>query len=673
MGIYLQWHVHFSLFSMLISLMCFTSAVIAYSYVTLSVHYKLPWLQGSIIFLLLLTAGSLLSYNQDIRNDTLWFGNYLNNTNQIIVRINEPLQEKTASYKTEATVEQSLIGKNSKTVKGKLIIYFKKDFASLPHYGDRLLINNVLKEIKDPGNPGTFDYKKYAALQQLHYTAFLKKNDWVILKEKKENFITRLIYFARERILSILKENILGNSGELAIAEALLIGYSADLDKQMIQAYSNTGVIHIIAISGMHLGLIYVLLFTILNNIPVIKNSAFMKAIIVISLLWCFAFITGANASILRSALMFSCIIIGNNVGKQSNIYNSLAISAFILLCYNPYYLWDVGFELSYLAILGIVIFHKRLFHLISFENKWLVKLWEMISLTLTAQIFTFPICLYYFHQFPNIFLVTNVIMIPLSSLILFAEILLVALYNVPVMGIILGKVTSYLIMVMNKSILWFSKLPYASTSFISASWLSTIILYICIIYFSLWIFKKHRSFFYGSLLSFLMFTYNSLVTKLKFFNQHKLIVYNVSNHSAIDFIHGNEFKFIGDSEVVKDVSLYTYNIKPSRILYQAFNEIHQPFLYNKASVYYFNNKRVAIITPLSWQKYSSKIDVDVIVLSGNPDLKINDLHTKFNCSQYVFDNSNLPWKTARWKKDCSSLCIRSHSTAEDGAFVMDF
>ena len=185
-----------------------------------------------------------------------------------------------------------------------------------------------------------------------------------MLPEKHINHFNQFLFTSRQNILNVLHENLQGKDDQLSIAEALLIGYTQDLDKDLVQAYSNTGVVHIIAISGMHLGLIYVMLVWIFNRIPYIKKLRILRVILVLSGLWLFALLTGGGASILRSAVMFSCIVIGENFGRKTSIYNSLAASAFILLCVNPFYLWDVGFQLSYLALSGIVIFQKPVYHL---------------------------------------------------------------------------------------------------------------------------------------------------------------------------------------------------------------------------------------------------------------------------------------------------------------------
>ena len=209
----------------------------------------------------------------------------------------------------------------------------------------------------------------------------------------------------------------------------------------MVQAYSNAGVVHLIAISGMHLALIYYFLLWIFARIPVIKKSKFTRLILVLGCLWFFSFLTGAPASVLRSAVMFTFIAIGNSFDKKNSIYNSLAISAFVLLCYDPFMLWDVGFQLSYLAVLGIVIFQKYIYNWLYFKNKIFNLGWKLASVSLAAQLLTLPICIYYFHQFPLLFLLSNMIAIPLSTVALWGCISIIAISPIPVAGIVFGEI----------------------------------------------------------------------------------------------------------------------------------------------------------------------------------------------------------------------------------------
>ncbi len=675
-GILLQWYIQFDWEQILLAAVCFAIAFTAFQLLPLVLRFKFQTLQGFLINLLLVVLGLFITYQKDIRYRENWFGNIYHDSDYIIATINEPLLEKNKSYKAEAVVDNILHNETVKNTAGKIIIYFEKDSANelSLKYGDKILISKKLQEIRNSGNPGAFNYQRYSAFRQIFHNVFLKKNDWLLLDGKNINPFNQFLFTARRNVLNILQKNMQGHDDQLAIAEALLIGYTQDLDKDLVQAYSNTGVVHIIAISGMHLALIYVMLVWIFNKMPFIRKSKIIKVIFILSCLWLFSLLTGGAASILRSAVMFSCIVIGENFGRKTSIYNSLAASAFILLCYNPYFLWDVGFQLSYLAVLGIVIFQKPIYHLLYIKNKWVNKLWALVSVSLAAQIFTFPVCIYYFHQFPTLFLFTNIIMVPLSSLILFVEIFLIALAWMPFVGSLIGKLTWWLVWLMNKIILWFNDLPFALWDRISASVASTLILYAFIVCAGYWLLNKSKTALRLSLLLLLGFVILTGYTKWQTAIQQKLIVYNVPQHQSIDFINGNTYKFIGDSVLLADGMLQNFHLKSGRIALQLNKKVDSiPALHQNNHLYQFNNKKILLIDQtIVFQPAEQKINIDYIIISKNQKLYIPQLAQVFNCNQFIFDGSNSLWKIAKWKKDCEQLHLRCYSVSEEGAFIMD-
>lgn len=674
-GIVLQWYLQFHVQFIIALLICFLTAFIAFHLLPLVLRFKLQSLQGLIIILILMVAGSAITFQKDIRNREHWLGNIYHDSDYIIITINEPLIEKTKSFKADGSVENVIQNYAAKKVYGKIILYFEKDpSVSALKYGDEIMFNKSLQKIKNTGNPGAFDYERYAGFKQIFHNVFLKKSDWVLLKEKNINPFSQFIFRTRQNILNILRQKMEGHNDELSIAEALLIGYTQDLDKDLIQAYANTGVVHIIAISGLHLGLIYIMLVWLFNKIPLIRRSGIMKVILILSSLWLFSLLTGGSASVLRSAVMFSCIVIGENFARRSSIYNSLGASAFILLCYNPYFLWDVGFQLSYLAVFGIVIFQKTIYHLFYIKNKWLNKVWELAAVSLAAQVFTFSICLYYFHQFPNTFLFTNLIMVPLSSLILFIEIFLVAFTWVPFVGLFLGKVTWWLVWVMNKIILWFNHLPYALWENVPASTSSTILLYCFTFFIGSWVINKSKLAFKLALIPLLLFSVDRLFFEWTIANQQKLIVYNVPQHKAIDLIQGNSYKFIGDSILIKEGLLQNFHLKPGRIALQIHKRQEQlPALFQKNNFLFFLGKRIMLIdSSVSFEPQQIKTEVDLIIISKNPTLYISKIERTFYCRYFVFDASNSLWKIGKWERDCEQLHLPFYSIPKRGAFIME-
>jgi competence protein ComEC len=673
-GIVLQWYVQVPVLLIICFAAVFSISFFLSSFLSLAKKFKWPFLQGLLLQLMLITAGMLVTWNKDIRHHNNWYGNFYKESDFIIATINEPLVEKTKSFKADAAVKQLIRNDTSIAAEGKLLLYFSKDSISPGlAYGDNILISKKLVAIKNSGNPGAFNYQRYAAFQQTFHNIFLKPGDWVKLEGKNVSGFTSFLFLARERILAALQTNITAGKDELGIAEALLIGYTNDLDKDLVQAYSNTGVVHIIAISGMHLGLIYGILLWLFARLPLVKRSKATQAILILSCLWLFSLLTGGSASVIRSAVMFTFITLGSMFFKQASVYSSLAASAFVMLVINPYYLWDVGFQLSYLAVVGIVAFQKPIYNCFYIKNKYADMVWKAAALTTAAQILTFPVCIYYFHQFPVLFLFTNLIAVPLSTVVLYAAIFLVAFSWIPVVGIYAGKLTGWLLSLMNKIILWVNELPFAVWDKIPSNIFTTWLLYATVICMASWLINKNKSMMQWGLACCAGFVlvHTGIAWQVK--SQQKFIVYNVPQHQAIDFIEGNNYRFVGDSVLLTDGLLQNFHLKPGRIALQLNKNVESlPACFDKNGFYQFGNKKIAVLDQNAHYDSDKKMSVDYIILSKSPQLSIAELVKTFNCNKFIFDASNSLWKIEKWKQDCDKLNLPYHSVPQQGAFVTD-
>ncbi len=616
-----------------------------------------------------------ITWNKDIRHRRDWYGHSYSDSSYIVLRVDEPVVEKSKSFKVTAFATAVIKSTISIPVTGKIFVYLSKDSnAANLHYGDKIIIHKPLQEIRNSGNPGAFNYKRYAAFQLAFHTVYLKPGEWTQLKDADVNKGYEFIFLLRTKITNILKKYISGNNDIVGIAEALLIGYKEDLDKDLVQAYSNAGVVHIIAISGLHLGLIYVLLVWIFNRLPYVKNQRFLKVILVLGSLWLFSLLTGASASVLRSAVMFTCIVIGKNYFKQSSIYNSLAASAFILLCFDPFFLWDVGFQLSYLAVIGIVALQQPIIKLLYIKNKWLAQVWSMLAVTVAAQLFTFPVCLYYFHQFPNLFFITNLLAVPLSTIILFAELFLISFSLLPVVCGIAGKLTGWLIWLMNTIIDYCNKLPFSLTDNIYATLYTTWALYATMIFLLYWIQNRKKCQLYYAFLSMVVFTALHTYAGLRLREQKKIIIYNVPGRQAIDFINQNQFTFHGDSNMLNEAILSNFHLKPARISLHA-NEKKQAVknLYHDGKAWQFFDKKLFIIdTAVQFLPIKNKVSADILLISGNAAVKIANIVSAIEPAIIIFDASNSLWKIAEWKKECLALALPCFSIPEKGAYILD-
>jgi competence protein ComEC len=478
--------------------------------------------------------------------------------------------------------------------------------------------------------------------------------------------LTEFLLNTRNKVLSIFRERVPGET-EVGVAEALLIGYRDDLDKDLVRSYSNTGVVHIIAISGLHLGMIYGLMLLILKPFHKHRWMRWGKPLLILFVLWGFSLLAGAAASILRSVVMFSFIVVGESLGRRTNIYNTLAASAFCLLVFNPYFFWDVGFQLSYTAVLSIVLFMRPVYQWFYFKNKLLNAVWQLNAITISAQVLTLPIILYYFHQFPNLFLFTNFIAVPLSGFILYAELLLLLVYKIPLLNMYTGKTISFLINLMNVVIEQTARLPFSVIDNIQLNLLQTVILYISIAYLACWLLQKKCSALLagtGFLCAFFFIRGARLLNQSA---QQKLVVYNIAKQKAIDIIDGNTYQFLGNLSSDDQ----SFQLQPARILY-GVKAAAVPAAFSGQLIAGEHRTVLIIDKPVTQVPGQPKIPVDIIILSGNPKLYINQLAAVFDCPQYVFDSSIPLWKIQYWKKDAENLHLRHHTISEQGAFEVD-
>ena len=676
-GIVLQWNLQIPP-GVLWILLCISSiTTITFFFIPFFERYKLSALSGIAVIILFIALGGLLSWYKNIQHDENWFGKRYKNENALIVTLIENPVEKTKSYKANASVEYILQNDSCIKTKGTIILYFKKDSTlSTLEYGSQLIITKPLQEIKNSGNPGGFNYKRYSLFQGITHQVYLKEGEFEVLSTTNKNFFQQFINTSRSKVLSILRKNIKGEK-ELGLAEALLIGYKDDLDKTLVQSYSNTGVVHVIAISGLHLGLIYWLLLLLFKPIQKRKLDpiaiGWLRPIFILTGLWLFSLLAGAQPSILRSAVMFTCIVLGDSFTRKSSIYNTLALSALLLLCINPYWLWDVGFQLSYAAVLSIVIFMQPIYNLIYLKNKLLDLTWKLNAVTIAAQILTVPVGIYHFHQFPNYFLLTNFLAVPLSSLIVLGEILLCVVSFIPVIATFIGKILFWLIWLMNSYIERIEILPFSLWDGLQISILQTILLFGVATGLGFWLMEKTKAGLKYALAALFGFVLLRTISFIQANNREQLIVYNVPQKRAIDLIDGRKYFFVGDSDLLADDFIRNFHIKPSRVLHRIEPAINFENFQQQENLINYNSKKILTIRETKYfAPLEEKIPVDLLLISGNPKLYFNKLAETFSVKQVVFDGSCPAWKINYWKKDCDSLHIPYHDVSEKGAFVMN-
>lgn len=631
---------------------------------------KYQALKGTAVYGMVFCTAICITYYSDSRNSNQWYGHYLSPESILRVRITEPPVEKNKSFRYPARVE-AVEGVDLK-LKGYVVLYVDKQIKQILHPGQRIYMQNKMQPIPRASSPGAFDYGRYMSRKGYYHSAWIQSADFIISSQPPRQ-TNQWLFQCRSALLNILSHHF-KDPRILGVAEALLIGYKEHLNPELKAAFTETGVIHVIAISGLHLGLIYVALIAMLKKIRWIWKQALLRTVLVLGALWIFALLTGAPASVLRSAVMFSCMLIGESYFRKSSVYNSMAASAFLLLCYDPFYLWDPGFLLSYLAVLGIVALQRPFFTSVYFKWKPLRMLWSLITVSLAAQIATLPVCLLYFKQFPNYFLITNLVVVPLSTCILFAEIILVAFAWCP--GITYwAMITEWMIHGMNSFIEFCSRLPYALTAPVYATVYSTWMMGIAFACLAWGVLRRQKMAIHLAVIAAIFFSGGYVFETFRRTHQRKMLVYNATGSTSIDIMYNNRFLYVGDSILSRGSPSYEFVLQPARVHYRTSRPA-------KALPAVFIRKEVISLAGKHWLRLSGKynklhlirpVSVEGILVSHNAPVPDSALLAALQLNQVVLDATNSLWKIEEWKKACEKLLLPCHSVSQNGTFSVNW
>lgn len=642
-------------------------------------NYKNSIYYGFTLFLFIYSIGYCFAFERTMQCRLGNFRLNLKNSALIYVRI-EDVVEKDKSVKAVAEI-LSLKEQTKVPVSVKILLYFQKNEQALKlNYGDELILKNKLMEVPVAKNPGEFDYKRFLADKNIHFQAFLKSNQWINTHLNNGNVFKVRAIAMRNRLLAILKQAQLKND-EFAVASALMVGYTDKLDESLLSAYSQTGAMHVLSVSGLHVGIVFMVLNALLFFLDRFRYGLILKATLLICSLWAYAFITGLSPSVIRAAAMFSFMVCGKVLEKKSILYNTLAASALLMLIYDPFYVYDVGFQLSYFAVIGIVTIQPFFSSFIKTDNWMLCQATSLITVSIAAQLATFPLSIYYFHQFPNYFLLTNLIAVPLSAIIIYLGIVLLIFCGIPFFANYLSYIFGLFVHILNNSIRWISQLPYANTDGIFINKVQLITLYLSIIFLMVYLFIKRVRSLYCFLGSLIFLLFIQLTGKMKAESQRKIIVYAFSQTSAIDFVEGKQHALYSNlARAGSDLRTMAFK------QYWQSLKLGAPILLGKhvrtATVYIdnefiqFYTKRIVILSDPQKTKQLLKtrnsLKVDYLVLTHNVDLPLIHIIQAYHPYCLVFDGSNTPHQVKRWKKECNDMGQDYYSVMDEGALEIE-
>ncbi len=650
-------------------------------------RYRHRWFYGLILNTTMILLGVALTYLNTQTNQPSHYSHSINDSEYYLVRLTDYPVVKERSVKLVARVMASQVNQEWSKSSGKLLLYCKKD-STAPEliYGDVLVIKNTLREIVPTQNPYEFDYKRYLRFHQIYHNAYLKTGEWELTGRGEGNKAFALIYSLRNNLLQLIAEEI-KTENEKGVCEALLLGYTAELNDEIISAYSSTGAMHVLAVSGLHVAIIYLVLNFMFSFLNRNRFQKIFRALLILFLIWCYAIITGLSPSVLRASVMFTIIIGSKAMLRNASIYNTLACSCFILLCYNPYLITEVGFQLSYLAVVGIVYLQPKIYGLMIFRNWLLDKAWMITAVSIAAQIFTFPLGLLYFHQFPVYFLFSNLIVIPLTTLIIYVGITMFITSSFsPVITHYIGYITFELTRITNEFLFFIEHLRYALIKGITISIGEAYIVYMMIFFIIAVIVERIRSFVIPVLICVLLYFSFRSFQNIKIQNETALTVYHIPGKTAIEFRNGHELILLADSSLSVDENRMLFHIRHSWWAHRINNyeittdlsEVKNPLIsqiehHLSFNILQFGDKRIAIISnPINEIRSEIKLKVDYLIVCKNPRLYVNELTRCFEFEKLIFDSSNPKWKTDLWIRDCRELKIPYHAVIYDKAFVAE-
>lgn len=629
--------------------------------------YKYAWIAALAINGIVFFTAAQLTLEKTTINSPAYFFNCISDNSSVIAQLSEPFVEKGKSIKCVFKIRAVISGQKSYSVLGKALVYIEKDSLSLIlKYGDEIMLPSKFIEVPGPQNPEQFDYKHYLAIHHINHQQYVKSKKWTDLHLNDGNVFMKFIYNLRFVLLNKIRAHHIKDD-EFAVAGALLLGYNDKLDSELMSAYARTGTLHVLSVSGLHVGLVYIVFSFVFGFMDRFPHGKIYKNILIILLLWMYAALTGLSPAVLRAATMFSFIIAGQSLNRTISIYNTLAVSCFLLLLFDPYLIFDVGFQLSYIAVVGIVSLQPKIYEWFIFKNWLLDQIWKISSVSLAAQLATLPISFYYFHQFPNYFMISNLIVIPISTIVIYNGIFLLALDFVPFVGDFLGKTLNYSLLFLNGSVKFLGDLPFALWQGISPSIVECVLLYVLIISGILFFIKKRFSSLIVAFATTLILVGICLFDKSKNLNQQKLIVYNIPHVAATDIVCGHKVCFIADSTFASDKNKLRFYLQNNRWKLG----VNSDTLIN-----YTNNHFIKVhgqtILFISGDSDFKHLKTDYLVISGNCKIKPSELIDIIDFNVLIVDSSNSPKLAIQWKELCKKNNKKYYNVSESGAFVVD-
>lgn len=645
--------------------------------------YPLRWLFGAGTSLLFFALGWLNNNRVAVQNkenhlfnDTATYAGYY-------VRVTAPPDIREKTVKLEAALVAADDGQTLHARTANMLVYLAhEEDQKLPRYGQLIHIKKAPSPVEGPRNPYQFDYRKYLLRKGVTHQVYLKSDEWNLENLYFSNPLYAFAFRLRNHLLQQLRLHQL-EGDTYGVAAAILLGYDESLPLHLREGYTAAGAMHVLCVSGLHVGIVYIFLGFLLDLFFRNKKQTWPKTAILLISIWFYALLTGLSPSVQRSAIMLTFVMLAGLFRRKGYVINSIAASALFIMVIDPLVLFNVGFQLSYLAVLGIVLLQRPIYHLVYFKPKILDKIWEISSVALAAQLMTTPLVLHYFHQFPSYFLLGNLLLVPLSSVVIISGMSFLLLSPVPVLADLAGWITYGLIWIMNHAILLIEKLPGAVIKGLYATPLEALILFIIsfLVFFILT--TRSKKFIWPLLALSVLLLFSFSANSFIHHRQKALVIYGIAKHTAIHIIDGHSHFMIADSLLQTDTLLQDLNVKRHAVIrgldkapvwietgasFEASNFVkYGPLLETP-------QRRIVLWEKDFDKKYhrNGKLQADLVLVTGKAPARLEVVKEWFNPKLIVTDLTVPTWIVEKWQAQCHEMHVEFHDIRRDGAVVIE-
>jgi len=639
--------------------------------------FRYSWISGLLLDIALFIAGLTLTVQQirqsrvklDEDPQAVWEGKL----------ITEPMQRD----KTVKFVLKILRRVDSDTISAqnvKVLAYLKAD--TLPagvHLGSLLVFQGKMSPVEAPKNPGEFDYRRFLQSKGIRYRVFINKKSWELLPEQSGFLLPAVFSGWRNRLLQSLRSQGLSRD-EYAVAAAILLGYDQLIAPDLHQDFTAAGAVHILVVSGMHVGIIFLIFNFLFSFLLRFKNGKTLRNLLLILVIWSYALLTGLSPSVSRAATMITLFILADIFRRGYDNFNILAASAFLLLLLNPLLLFDVGFQLSYAAVAGILMFYFPIYRSVYLGNKILQTVWAALVVSFSAQLGVFAIVAHYFHQFPFYFLLTNMAVFALSYLIIFFGTAFLTFSRIPFINHALAVVLAKGVFLLIHIVRFVAMLPYSAVYDLYFPWFKVLLVFallVCCYY--LFIYKNlHMLMPALATITLLLAVHTFRHTRL--LRQEKLIIYSLRHHSAIDLISGKEHILLVDSLAFVKPSELDYSLKNNRIamglpqnIHPLSKNFHTNYVYYKLGFGQMDSLRFYVPPPGQryYPKLHKKIRVDYLIFRSPGKTKLTEVSKAIKFRKIILDASLPYWAVKSLEIQAKLLNINYLYLKKTGAFTL--